>query len=394
MIVYRGAREAFGGGVRSRAGGCEGTLASAPKITVNKLVCPASVASLPCCPGSPSPETMIARASPWPVIRAWDGPFARADVASVMAAAMLIPAARAVRMISLRSMGAAPFRCASLLVHRSPVAGSRVCGAPSARRAGDGERGCPAEVAFKAERDLPGAPDQGVAGGEPGRGCSWCAVAGDVHQYMRALDPQAFGAVHLDLGRVTEVNELLEEDRVEVAGELIHPQLAIRRPAVYQGRDPPAIADHNLAGPAERSRYLDGEGDLAAGLLQRHLPLAGQGSAASLGGDWARLLAELNAGEPKHMDDHRPPLRGGDQDSQEGHHHNQRNTPSQRAAEDTGPQGRHAAAADFRPLETRFCCPAMTSPRSLFSARDVRDFTDPSGHSSTCAVSVSGKSRK
>src|SRR5712691_980796 len=173
MIVYRGPREAFGGGVRSRAGVRGGTLAAAPKTTVNKLVCSASVASLPCCPGSPPPETMIARASPGPVIRAWDGPFASADVASVIAAAMLMPAARAVRTISLRSIGAAPsvatHLCYTATRWQVPARG----GALSAGRLGDGERGCPAEVAFKAERDLPGAPDQGVAGGEPGRGCSW-----------------------------------------------------------------------------------------------------------------------------------------------------------------------------------------------------------------------------
>jgi hypothetical protein len=48
------------------------------------------------------------------------------------------------------------------------------------------------------------------------------------------------------------------------------------------------------------------------------------------------------------MDDPRTPLRGCDQDSQEGHHHHhhQRGPPSQLAAEDTGPQGRHAVAPD------------------------------------------------
>jgi hypothetical protein len=39
------------------------------------------------------------------VILAWDGPFASAGVASVSAAAMLMPAAAAVTTISLRSMG-------------------------------------------------------------------------------------------------------------------------------------------------------------------------------------------------------------------------------------------------------------------------------------------------
>src|SRR6266542_958567 len=348
MIVYRGPRVAFGGGVRSRAG--FGTLPPAPNNTVNRLVCPASVASLPCCPGSPSPETTIAWASPGPVIRAWDGPFASAGVASVIAVAMLIPAARAVRTISLRSMGRLlPLR----FTLATPPPGDRFPRASrlSASRAGDGERSCLAEIAFQAERDLPGAPDQGVAGGEPGRGCGWRAVAGDVHQYMRALDPQAFGAVHLDFGHVAEVNELLEEDWVEVAGELIHPQLSVRRPAVDQGRDPPAIADRNFAWPAERRRYQEGEGGLVAGLLQRHPPLAGQGSTTSRGAHGAWLLAKLNAGEPEHADDHRTPLRGCGQDSQECQHHNQRGTPSQPVPEDTGPQGRPVAAPDWLPFE-------------------------------------------
>src|SRR6266536_2054534 len=134
MIVYRGPRVAFGGGVRSRAG--FGTLPPAPNNTVNRLVCPASVASLPCCPGSPSPETTIAWASP-------------------IAVAMLIPAARAVRTISLRSMGRLlPLR----FTLATPPPGDRFPRASrlSASRAGDGERSCLAEIAFQAERDLPG----------------------------------------------------------------------------------------------------------------------------------------------------------------------------------------------------------------------------------------------
>src|SRR6516162_1111191 len=104
MTVYRAPREAFGGGVDSWVGVGVGTPASRPNNTVNNPVSPASVASMPCCPGSPAPETTIARASPGPVMRAWEGPFACAGVASVIAAAILIPAARPVT-ISLRSIG-------------------------------------------------------------------------------------------------------------------------------------------------------------------------------------------------------------------------------------------------------------------------------------------------
>src|SRR5712691_6490599 len=206
-------------------------------------------------------------------------------------------------------------------------------------------------AALPAELYSPGAPDQGVASSEPGRGRSWRAVAADVHQYVRAPDPQAVGAVHLDLGHVAGVNELLEEDRVEMAGELIHPQLAERRPAVDQGCDPPAIADHDFTWPAKRGRYQDGEGDVAAGLRQRHLLLAGQGGTACRGTRRAWLLAKLNAGEPEHADDRRTTLRGRDQDSKEGHHHHQCRTPSQPALVDTRPRGRPAAAPDSAPFE-------------------------------------------
>src|SRR5262249_32312586 len=105
MIVYRGPREAFGGGARN----CGGTVAFQPNITKNSLVCTVRVPSLPGCPGSPLPETMIAWARPGPVMRAWDGPFASAGVASVIAAAALVPAARVMTAVSLRSTGAAPF---------------------------------------------------------------------------------------------------------------------------------------------------------------------------------------------------------------------------------------------------------------------------------------------
>src|SRR5262252_6423243 len=115
-------------------------------------------------------------------MRAWDAPFASAGVASVIAAAMLMPAARAVTTISLRSIGAASFRRTSLLIHRQRLAGSRAGRAVSVRRVGDDERGCLAEVAFQAQRDLAGAPDQGVANGEPGRGGGRRTVTGDVHQ--------------------------------------------------------------------------------------------------------------------------------------------------------------------------------------------------------------------
>src|SRR6516162_9876388 len=107
-----------------------------------------------------------ARTSPGPVIRAWDGPFASAGVASVMTAAMLMPAARAATTNSLRSMG----RLLRLVPHfcytgRGWQVPARA-GATLARRAGDGERRCRAEIALQAQRDLAGAPDQGIAGGK------------------------------------------------------------------------------------------------------------------------------------------------------------------------------------------------------------------------------------
>src|SRR5215831_16035461 len=218
MIVYRGPREAAGG-VRNWGG----TGAFGPNITENSLVCMASVPRMPGCPGSPLPETTIGWASPGPVMRAWDGPFASAGVASVSTVAIPTPAVRAVRTISRRG---------------------------SVRRCGDGERGCLAEVSFQAQRDLAGAPDERVARCEPGRGCGWRAVAGDVHQFMRTLDPGTRGAVDLDLGHLAEAHELPEVDRVEVTGELIDPHQAIPCPAVDQGHDPPAIADQHIARPA------------------------------------------------------------------------------------------------------------------------------------------------
>src|SRR5215471_1128764 len=180
MIVYLGPREASGGGVRSCCGVWGSTPAFVPNSTVNRPVCTASVPSLPGCPGSPLPETTIAWASPGPMMRAWEGPFASAGVARVIAAAMLMAAARAVTTVSLRSIGAAPFQSGLLLLHRRPVPRSRGPAA-SARRTGDREGGCLAEVAFQAQRDLPGGPDQRVAGGEPGGGDGGCAAAGDVH---------------------------------------------------------------------------------------------------------------------------------------------------------------------------------------------------------------------
>src|SRR6266516_4908662 len=360
MTVYREPREAPDG-VCSRAGA--DPLTPAPNITVNKPVCSARLASLPCSPGSPLPETTMARTSPGPVMRAWDGPFAKAGVARVTAAAMLMPAARAATAVSLRSMAApsvAPHPCYTATPCQVP-ARARAVPVParvSARRAGDGERGRLGEAAFQAQRDLPGAPDQGVAGGEPGRGRGRCAVAGDVHQHVRALDPQALAAVHPDLGHVAEMNELLEEDRVEVAGELIHPDLAVRRPAVDQGGDPPAVADHDLAGPAEGRRHQDGEGDVAAGLRQRHPPLAGQGGAAPRGRRRARLLLQLDAGESQDMGDHRPALRGRDQEGDQDGHHHQRGTP-----------GRPPAAKDPRPPPGRVGAPGRGAFQPLPDGR-------------------------
>src|SRR5215472_2495230 len=101
MIVYLGPREAVGGGVRNWGG----MGAFGPNITENRLVCWARVESVPGCPGSPLPETTIAWASPGPLMRAREGPFASAGVASVIAAAMLMAAARAVIAVSLRSIG-------------------------------------------------------------------------------------------------------------------------------------------------------------------------------------------------------------------------------------------------------------------------------------------------
>src|SRR5215467_2285865 len=104
MIVYLGPREAAGGGGRNRGG----TGAFGANITENSLVCWARVGSAPGCPGSPLPETTIAWASPGPLMRTWEGPLASAGVASVIAAAMLMAAARAVTTVSLRSIGRLP----------------------------------------------------------------------------------------------------------------------------------------------------------------------------------------------------------------------------------------------------------------------------------------------
>src|SRR6516225_2578534 len=119
MIVYRGPRDALGG-VRTWGGVHAGTLALLPNSTKNKRVCMARVLSLLCCPGSPLPETTIAWASPGPVMRARDGPFASAGAASVKAAAMLMPVARAATTVSLRSIWA-PSVGGSLLLHRRPA---------------------------------------------------------------------------------------------------------------------------------------------------------------------------------------------------------------------------------------------------------------------------------
>src|SRR5215470_8660616 len=127
MIVYLGPREAAGGAARNLGGiGVFG-----PNITENSLVCWARVASAPGCPGSPLPETTIAWASPGPLMRAWEGPLASAGVASVIAAAMLMAAARAVTAVSLRSIGQLP----PSAVHLCYTAGRCRVPALSARRA-------------------------------------------------------------------------------------------------------------------------------------------------------------------------------------------------------------------------------------------------------------------
>src|SRR6266851_5580735 len=141
MIVYRGPREAFGGGVRRRVG--PGTVPPAPNNAVKKLVCSVT-------------------------------------------AAMLIPVARVVTTISLRSMsGSFRRRLAPATPQpagRFPRAVSRFPHGVSVGRVGDAERGALAELAFQAQGDVPGPPDQGVAGSKPGRSPGWHAVAGDVHQ--------------------------------------------------------------------------------------------------------------------------------------------------------------------------------------------------------------------
>src|SRR6266851_787791 len=183
MIVYRGPREAFGGGVRRRVG--PGTVPPAPNNAVKKLVCSARAASRPGCPCSPAPDRTIGWTSPGPVIRAWVGPFANAGVANVTAA-MLIPVARVVTTISLRSMsGSFRRRLAPATPQpagRFPRAVSRFPHGVSVGRVGDAERGALAELAFQAQGDVPGPPDQGVAGSKPGRSPGWHAVTGDVHQ--------------------------------------------------------------------------------------------------------------------------------------------------------------------------------------------------------------------
>src|SRR6266480_5971777 len=140
MIVYRGPREACDGGVRNWGGACAGTLTLVPNSTKNRPVCTARVLSLLCCPGSPLPETTIGWASPGPVMRAWEGPFASAGAASVIAAAMLMPAVRAMTRLSLRSIGA-PFGWRFTPVTPPPGARFHAAGQVSVRRAGDGERG-------------------------------------------------------------------------------------------------------------------------------------------------------------------------------------------------------------------------------------------------------------
>src|SRR5260370_16736115 len=101
MTVYRGPREAFGGGVRRRVGAAR--VPPAPNNALKKLVCSARAASRPGCPGSPAPDRTIGWTSPGPVIRAWVGPFANAGVANVTAA-LLIPVARVGTAITLRPL--------------------------------------------------------------------------------------------------------------------------------------------------------------------------------------------------------------------------------------------------------------------------------------------------
>src|SRR5262249_61161241 len=133
-----------------------------------------------------------------------------------------------------RSLVSRSERRAMLTAAARAVAAIILCGIgrSSACRACDGESGGLADVALEAQRDLPGTPDQRVAGGEPGRGRGRHAVTRDVHHLMRALDPQPPRPVHPDLGDAGEVKDLLEVDLVGPAGELVHPHLPVRRAVV------------------------------------------------------------------------------------------------------------------------------------------------------------------
>src|SRR5258706_10377788 len=170
MTVYRGRREALGGGVRRRIGA--GRVPPAPNNAVKKLVCSARAASRPGCPASPAPDRTIGWISPGPVIRAWVGPFANAGVANVTAA-MPIPVATVVTAISLRSMSGS-FRkrftpATPQPAGRFPRDVSRFLHGVLVGRFGDAERSALAELAFQAQVDVAGPPDQGVAGSKPGR---------------------------------------------------------------------------------------------------------------------------------------------------------------------------------------------------------------------------------
>src|SRR5439155_19570835 len=137
-------------------------------------------------------------------------------------------------------------------------------------------------------------------------------------RFVRTLDAQGLATVPRHFGHVSQVDDLLEVDLVDLAGELVHPHLAVSRPGVDQGHHPAAVADQDLARLAEHGRHQDGEGNLAAGLGQRHSLLARQGGAASRGPTLARAraralalalaLAELDAVEPEHVADRGPPL--------------------------------------------------------------------------------------
>ena len=157
---------------------------------------------------------------------------------------------------------------------------------------------------------------------------------------------------------------------------------------------------------------------MAAGLGQRHPPLAGQGGAAPRRGagpgsccssmpanrsTWVTTArpcgVATRSGQDGHHDTarHARPAASGEGSQSPGAARGGGGRRAPPAAAARPPPGwrraarqargrapatqppRRAATQPGQPRDTPPCCPATSSPRSLFSARNVRDFTDPSG---------------